>query len=322
MAGLLPGGAAIVQAARRDADPNAPVNYTGIIVPTVLQMAEDALSYWTSMTCLYDRYWVADPDVVTLPICMFHVKKITPAFSNEISKKRVILYEPQEENSMSAAAMSDGMRQGVMQTIVDNIVKNPKTYTVEAIVPFQPIGRYVSEGIKTIPDMVTAMSDLLGGDTPGGFTDIWEGVFSSVFAFMKTAGQAAELAGKLPGMDGVSYINMNSLEAMADSCRTLCMKMWTGYDYKYVAISNLTYDKDPKEDDVFRATFTAQEMPVLNVTKPSPLKVNKINRNWAATAITAVQGALVSPLIALTGVKKESESDSGWTDMIKGALGK
>jgi hypothetical protein len=282
----------------------------------MLQMAADVMNYWTSMTCLYDRYWSAEQDRVTLPVCMFHVKKITPTFSNEVSKKRVILYEPAEDSRTTAEKMADPLREGVMQTAVDNIVKNPRTYTMEIIVPFQPAGRYITEGVKTVSDMVTAFSDLLGGNTPGGFTDWWEGVFSSVFALLKTASTAAEFAGKLPGMDGVSYINMNSLEAMADSCRTLCMKMWTGYDYKFVIITNMTYDKDPKEDNVFRAALTLQEIPVLAVSKPSPLKVNRIKRNWAATAVTAAQGALISPLVAMAGVKEAAGSSDSWTKMI------
>jgi hypothetical protein len=247
MLGAAGGGAIASATSRGRTDPGGPEYTTGIIVPTVLQMATDVLNYWTSMTCLYDRYWRAEESSsVTLPICLFHVKKITSSYANEVSKKRVILYEPQGDSRISSKEMSDGMRGGVMQTVVDNVVKNPKTYSMEIIVPFQPIGRYVSEGIKTVSDMIVGLSDLLGGDTPGGVTDWWEGSFSSVFALLKTANTAAEFAGKLPGMDGITYLNMNSLEAMADSCRTLCMKMWTGYDYKYVTIVDMTYDKDPK----------------------------------------------------------------------------
>jgi hypothetical protein len=316
MSSLVGGGAIASAAARKNTDTNDPVNYTGIIVPTMLQMATDVMNYWTSMTCLYDRCWRAEAGRVTLPVCVFHVKKITPVFSNEVSKKRVILYEPAEDSRITAEKMADPLREGVMQTVVDNVVKNPHTYTIEAIVPFQPVGRYIGEGIKTISDMIVAFSDLLGGSTPGGFTDWWEGVFSSVFTLLKTAKTAAEFAGKLPGMDGVSYINMNSLEAMADSCRTLCMKMWTGYDYKFVMITNMLYDKDPKEDDVFRTTLTLQEMPVLAVSKPESLKVHSINRNWAVTAITAAQSALISPLVAMTGVKQVAGSGEEWSRMI------
>jgi hypothetical protein len=315
-AGGLPGAAAAASAATRGSDPNSPASYTGIIVPTMLQMSADILNYWTSMTCLYDRYWSAEQGRVTLPVCMFHVKKITPTFSNEVSKKRVILYEPAEDGRAAAEKMADPLRPGVMQAVTDNAVKNPHTYTMEIIVPFQPVGRYISEGVKTVSDMVSAFSDLLGGSAPGGFTDWWEGIFSSVFSQLKTASAAAESAGKLPGMDGVSYINMNSLEAMADSCRTLCMKMWTGYDYKFVMITNMTYDKDPKEDGVFRAALTLQEMPVLAIAKPGPLKAGRADRNWAVTAVTAVQGALISPLVAMTGVKQAAGSGDAWSKMI------
>jgi hypothetical protein len=303
-------------AIRGSIDSNNPVNYTGIIVPTVLQMAADVLNYWTSMTCLYDRYWSAESSRVTLPVCMFHIKKITPTFSNEVSKKRAILYEPVKDGRTDAEKMADPLRAGVMQTIVDNVVKNPCTYNMEVIVPFQPIGRYISEGVKTISDIVAALSDLFGGSASGDAANWLDGVFSSAFSLLKTASTAAELAGKLPSMNGVSYINMNSLEAMADSCRTLCMKTWTGYDYKFVMITNMTYNKDPKEDNVFRAALTLQEMPVLAISKPQPSKVNNIDRNRAVTAITTAQSALISPLVAMTGVKQAAGSGETWSKMI------
>jgi hypothetical protein len=313
----VPGTGAVVSAARRGSvDTNDPANYTGIIVPTVLQIAADVLSYWTSITCLYDRYWVSEQGRVTLPICLFHVTKITELWANETSKKRVILYEPQNK---TVQELYDSMRPGVMQTITDNIVKQPKTYQLEAILPFQPVGRYISEGIKTVSDMIVGFSDLAGTNED---TNFWEGTFSSVFSLLKTANTAAEFAGKLPGMDGVSYINKNSLEAMAESSRTLCMKMWTGFDYKFVSITALTIDKQPLEDDVFRATLQLEEMPVLNVSKPNPMaQANSVDRNWAVTAISAVQDALVTPLIAMTGVKKAAGGGSSGIDMIKQSIG-
>jgi len=292
--------------------------YTGIIIPTVLQTAADVLSYLTSMTCLYDRYWAADPNKVTLPICMFHVTDIKPVYTVETSKKRVILYEPQGDEKLSAKEMSDQLRENVMRSIIENSVKMPTTYTVEAIVPFQPVGRYVAEGIKTVSDMITGFSDLLGG---AGFAGVWEGIFSSVFSLLKVASTAAEFAGKLPGMDGVSYINMNSLEAMAESCRALCMKMWTGYSYKFVQITSMSPAKKGTEDDVFRVSMTLQEKPVLAVSRPKNMTKHAINRNWAATAVSAVQGALVTPLIGLTGVKNAAGGGESGVSMIKGMLG-
>jgi len=305
----LVGGAGLASGLRRDADPNAPENSTGIIVPTVLQITADALSYWTNMTCLYDRYWEADTEKVTLPVCMFHVKKIVPTYAVETSKKRVILYEPRRDGVASAAAASDQMRHSVVQTVVDNAVKQPTTYSMEVIVPFQPVGRYVTEGMKMVSDIVTAMSDLFGGSFPDGFTDWWEGGFSTVFSVLKVAQQAEDLIGNLASMDGISYINKNSLEAMAESCRTLCMKMWTGFEYKYVVITSMTYEKQPAEDDVFRATLTLQEMPVLAITRPKDPKPASNKRNWLVRAISAEQHAKASSLISMTDVEAAAK---GW----------
>jgi hypothetical protein len=57
-------------------------------------------------------------------------------------------------------------------------------------------------------------------------------------------------------------------------------------------------------------------MPVLAVSKPESLKVNSIDRNWAVTAITAVQGALISPIVAMTGIKQAAGSGEKWSKMI------
>ena len=69
----------VASAAGYNIEDRAPdYNISGIIIPTVLQMASDALRYWTGVTCLYDRYWESGDDKLTLPVSFFHVKKITP----------------------------------------------------------------------------------------------------------------------------------------------------------------------------------------------------------------------------------------------------
>jgi hypothetical protein len=276
---------------------SGPEEHTAIIVPTVLQMTTDAVNFWTGLTCLYDPYHIPEEGRDSLPICMFHVKKITSTFTNEVSKKRVILYEPVEDTRASADIMADPLRAGVMQTVVDNVVKNPRTYNMEVIVPFKPVGRYMREGFKTITDMLGALRELLYADD--AILPWVDSAISSVYSGLNAVRSTLAIAEEtLPSLGGASYINMNSLEAMADSCRTLCMKMWTGYDYKFVLITNMSYDKDPKEDDVFRATLSLQEMPVLAISKPGNLKTGTINLN----PVSALQSASTIPLKMLTGV--------------------
>jgi len=289
---------------------------TGVVIPTVLQMASDVLNYFTGMTCLYDRYWSYDPAKATLPISVFHVKKIVPTYMAETSKKRVIMYEPQVDNMVTMKKMNDLMRESVMQTVMDNVVKQPTTYSMEIIVPFQPMGRF-KEGIKMVSNMVVTLSELLGG---GKFAGAWESAFSTVLMALKTFNQITDAAGKLPDMNGIAYINMNSLEAMASSGRLLCMKMWTGYDYKYVVVTGMTSEKQPLEDDVYRVNLSLQEMPILAVSKPKGVS-SATGGNWVATVATAVQAASVVPLIAFTRVKTASGDDKTGMDIIKEAVG-
>ena len=277
--------------------PGGPINgsNTGIVIPTVLQMAADALSYFTNLTCLYDRYWTADPDKVTLPICMFNVKKITPTYSVETSNKRVLVYEQKTEGNPS-----DAMRNNAMRAVIDNSVRQPTTYNMEAIVPFQPIGRYITDSTKLVSDMIASFADYFG---------IQEASFATIAMIVKAAGMAADVVGKLVGMDSAAYINMNSLEAMAESCRTLCMKMWTGYQYKYVEIVNMVPDKQPMEDDVYRVSLQLKEIPVLTMSPPET-RLPGTKGAWAVKVITAVYAGAVVPFVGLTDVETASQDKS------------
>jgi hypothetical protein len=300
----LPGINSAVEAIVREANPEEAAvepDVTGIIVPTVLQISSDILAWFTSMTCLYDRYWREEQERVTLPIAMFHVKKISEVWQTETSKKRVIMYEP-PSSKPADNKLSDGLRTGVMQTVVDNIVRQPKTYQMEIIVPSQPVGRYIGEGIESSLAVINGIMGLFGDDVKG-VADIVSSVFSAGSAILSMVRTAAEMAGKLPNRDGVSFINKNSLEAMADSSRILTMKMWTGYEYKYVAITGMTLDKQPQEDDVFRGTLQLQEMPILTMTVPDKKKSFDIDRNWAASAVLTVYRALSRPLVWITQVE-------------------
>lgn len=118
LAALPPEGIAAISAARHGADTDDPVNYTGIIIPTVLQIADDVLRYFTSMTCLYDRYWTPDTEKVTLPICTFHVTKITPNYQIETSSKRLLVYEQKWQET--AWERADGMRNTAMKSVIEN----------------------------------------------------------------------------------------------------------------------------------------------------------------------------------------------------------
>jgi hypothetical protein len=272
-----------------------------IIIPTVLQMASDALDSFTHTTCLYNKYWYDRADMMTLPLCFFHVNDIQETMSLNTSEQRLILYEPQKREQLSAKELSDPIRQGAMQTVVDNVVKQPKTYSMKITLPFLPVSR---QFIRNVNDVIQVINGLIG--IFGGERVEYSGYFSAIAAGLKITQQAMDLVTKFPSTDDAVFFNRNSLEAMFDSQKVLCMKMWSGYHYKYVLITGCVIEKRPTEDDVFRATLQLKELPILTVTPPSDKTPMKINRNWAAAAVRSAQGALTLPLYALTGVEKEA----------------
>jgi hypothetical protein len=294
----------------------------GIVIPTVLQIASDALSYWTSMTCLYNKYWYAEQDVVTLPIAFFHVNKISEVHNSEVSKKRVILYEPAEK--LVAADMSNMLRESVVQTIVDNVVKQPKSYTLDILVPAQPISRYIVAGLKEMQDIIVGMSEIFGG---GDVNSTMKTALSAVFVALKAITVASDADKHLPDTQGISYVNKNSLSAMWESNKILTMKMWSGYDYKYVVITSLTIDKNPGEEDYFRGALQVQEIPVLCITPPPDMALSSVKRAWAAKALSPLrlsvwtQTALVQPLITMMRVKEASNQDFSLYDDMQDATG-
>lgn len=288
----------------------------GILIPTMVQTSSDLLNYWTSLTCLYDPDWNAEQSRVTLPIAFFHVKSIREICTTNVSKKRVMLYEPQAASASNASAegisvnasqrysasdLSNQFRRSILRSIVDNAWREAKTYEIEAIVPFQPIGRYITDGMSVLTNTVLGFLSVLG-ITDLEASQAFMSNISKVTKWITPISTAVQAAGKLPNMDGVSYINKNSLEAMWDTMHFLCMKMWTGYDYKYVMITNIIFEKKATEDDVYRASMQVMEVPVLTVTKPKKLVVNSINRNLAAKAVSYAQEALSKPLELITGV--------------------
>jgi hypothetical protein len=300
----------------------------GIIIPTVLQTSVDLISWFSSITCLYNKHWYAEPERITLPIAFFNVESIAEDWQITTSKKRVILYEPDEKLSADAAA--NPVREGVMQTIVDNRVVEPKTYSMTILIPSQPLGRRFTEGVKTAGDMVFGVLEMLTGAAGvdstaigGSFADYARNLFSAALNVTGLIQTAAELAGNLPDSQGINYINKLSLEAMIESGLILTMKMWTGFDYKHVMITGGHIEKRPHEDDIFRGTLQLQEVPVLSITPPKDKKMAEVSRsiNAIQKANLAMQAAVIAPLVQLTGVAEASGDTKLTASAVKGSLG-
>jgi hypothetical protein len=75
---------------------------------------------------------------------------------------------------------------------------------------------------------------------------------------------------------------------MAESGKILTFKTWDSYTYKYVVLNDLVVEKAPAEDDVFRASFRLQEMPVLSIA-PVEKEPVEVRRSWVIGVTDAIQ---------------------------------
>jgi hypothetical protein len=94
---------------------------------------------------------------------------------------------------------------------------------------------------------------------------------------------------------------------MAESGHILRMKLWTGYNYKYVMLTGLTTDKRPTEDDVFRVSMALREIPVLNVTKPSVSATAGAQGAAVLKTVDELKKLKILPLAKAVGVDTEMQ---------------
>jgi hypothetical protein len=303
--GVVGGAASYAAAGAAGAqDPNDPASYLGVIIPTVLNITEDAVRFWTGATCLFDPNWsVTLSEAPTLPVCMFQVTKITSTRATDLSEKRIVLYEPQKDGKETLDAVRDPLRANTLKTIVDNVVVKPVQYTVEAIVPFSALGRHNLEVFNTAVNVMRDIGVFVGTNGLPDGVKMAGDMLSAMAGGAALALKTTETVLNLINSPAERRININTLETMAENGHILKMKLWTGHEYKYVMLTGLTLDKRPTEDGVYRAAMTLREVPVLNITKPSPPQTAGALEEAAIELLNKTAKTQITPLTALTGLE-------------------
>jgi hypothetical protein len=260
-------------------------DHAPILVRTVVDgISKDAISYWQNMTCFFNQWWYPQPERITFPFCFFHITKYSESHSLETSKKRIIMYDPPEERGAQQTTRQDPVRRGLMQTMVDNTVIQPKTYNIEAIVPFLPFGRYVNQGV-----FVGSVFNALAGQM--GAAGISQSDIDYLERQLNTTGMLQRIKPAQRDQKFIleqetqtmtnsdAMVNKNSLDQMFETGAIVQFKTWMGFDYKYVIIRDKTIEKRAGEDDVWRVSMTLEEMPILSLT-PIKGSTAKTDRTW------------------------------------------
>ena len=296
----------------------ANIQNSAITVATTIRFLKTQSDRYNRMTFLYDDNWTAsNTSQSTLPVAFFEVIKQEEVITTEVSEKRVILYQSEAAATEEAIA---GYKRGLVNVVSDNIVNKPKVYRLECLVPYGAITRLFSstrEVVDVITGFITATANIsqAGRSAVSGIVATVRAATSAMNSLLFVAGNLDKLNRTrartdvntdVTGLFTVADYNKASLEAMAQNRSRLRMKIWSGWDYKYVVVKSLVFSKVGQEQDYYRCSMEVVEMPVLSLKEPKGSKFD-YSESLSTKIITE---AVKKPLDAIfrIGTKKDTKA--------------
>ena len=235
---------------------------------TGLKYDTNVVKALNNLTFLYDPNWEYESQNPTYPIAFFYVKKQTEDMVSETSQKPMLFYNTEGDDT-------DGVKAGLMNIVADNIIIKPKVYKLDVLVPMN-MDTFFSGGYFNINNVVNTNAFMFSSGANQGNKQL-----SSVMNIAsKTMGILRTLFTALYGTEiSASSIftmlcqqqdyNKNSIEYMWRNRRILKLKMWTGWQFKYLVIQNFEVTKDGENGSFFEGTLTCQEMPIITLKNKS-----------------------------------------------------
>lgn len=250
---------------------------------TAFKYYEKMLKAVNGITFMYDAFWNGtNNEKPSLPIAFFQIEKVTEDMVSEVQTKKMLFYNSQVEDSPAVANAS------IVNVVADNIVTKPKAYRIEAIVP-------------RANNVLFFNSPYVQGNQVGSVTNFAFGiknkaneVMSSIYKWtqliISILQSILDVAMTMNFSSGSIFksiletpmYNKNSILYMWENRRIIKLKLSESWDYKYVAITNVSFHKDPTEDDVERATITCTEVPMM-IMYPKKSLGTKKKKNFAVT---------------------------------------
>lgn len=296
-----------------------------LFVSTALRTATKALNLFNHCTFLLDDQWNASADMATLPVCFFHTVSVTEEQQNQVAQQKIIAY--------TERSLTETKTEGVqLSMIADNIIKQPKSYKLEIIIPSSGIENFFLPIMRTSEALSDALINLskdtdleaqrietvnMSSDVLYSVVDIVS-VIESVFAgatastLSRSALNAAtqitqkilQTAKVMPRGDYFNSLevpyNKNSLDAMAQSGHLLTMKTWDSWDYKKVVITECSITKEGEDGDTYKANVTLQELPLVVITSNTAINPAK-KPGWWITASQQAVGNTIKAAVELMG---------------------
>lgn len=251
-------------------------NSTPLTFITGLKYDTNVVKALNNITFLYDPSWEYEPMNPTYPIAFFYVKKHTEDMTSEVSQKPMLFY-----NSEGSSA-SDSVKAGLLNIVADNIIIKPKVYKLDVIIPMN-MNTFFSGGYYNSSHILTANTFALTGKTTdktlsavvtiaSGVRNILNSLFTALYGTEISVSSICNM------MTGQQDYNKNSIEYMWRNRRILKLKMWNGWKFKYLVITNFEVTKEGENGDYYEGSITCQEMPILTIKNSSSLATTFVSK--------------------------------------------
>lgn len=267
-------------------------------VQTLVHFSTKALEKFDHMVYLYDPSWIGTnsrEDSDTLPFAYLEVIKEDVIQNCSVSKKRLILFEP--DNTVTKTTQE--YRKSAINIVADNVVNEPVQYKLECLIPMNAVSRSLTD-MNNILNTVPAYAYSVYGDNSfaGDLVNMIEttrAVMTTIGSTVSTISKVLSVIRKTNGKD--TDYNKRSLLSMARRRAILRYKPWNTWETKTVVITGISINKAGTEDDFYRASVELQEMPILYIGKVSPNIGNGMLKDTASVQISKVVKAVFDSTI-------------------------
>lgn len=272
---------------------------------TGLKYDTNVVKALNNLTFLYDPNWEYEAGNPTYPVAFFYVKKQSEEMVAEVSQKPLLFYNSESNDG------TDSVKAGLMNIVADNIIIKPKVYKLDVVIPMNM--NHFFDGGYFNPDLVANVNSFMfTGNTLGNNGQGARALQYVLNIATKTRSILKTLVTALYGTElSASSIvtmlcsqqdyNKNSIEYMWRNRRVIKLKMWTGWNFKYLVITNFDVTKEGTTGDFFEGTITCQELPVITLRNSGQTKkVSTITQLLGGTMKTVTE-SFVSAMEATYG---------------------
>lgn len=241
-------------------------NSTPLTFLTGLKYSTDVIKALNNITFIYDPNWTYESRNPTYPIAFFYVKKMEEEMQSDISQKPMLFYNTSNSN--------DSVSAGLINIVADNVIIKPKTYKLDILVPmnidnFLDTGRFSTYERDNV--MMFASESKFAHDKVA-----FDKTASVSFGLLKTLlttlyGAELNVSSLLTKLLEQEDYNKNSIDYMWRNRRILKLKMWNGWQFKYLVIKDFNVSKEGELGNFYEGTLTCQEMPIMTIKSDSIL---------------------------------------------------